>query len=63
MAKLKIKLVKSLIRALPNQKANAQSLGLRKIGDVTVQNDDSGVRGKIKVLTHLVSVESTPDVQ
>lgn len=61
MGKIKIKLVKSLIRALPNQKVNAQALGLRKIGDTTIQNDDGGSRGKIKVLAHLVSVEAVPD--
>jgi large subunit ribosomal protein L30 len=63
MDKIKIKLARSLIRALPNQKANAQALGLRKIGDVTIQNDDGSVRGKIKKLSHLVSVENIPDNQ
>ncbi len=63
MGKIKIKLVRSLIRAIPNQKANAQALGLRKIGDFTIQNDDASVRGKIKKISHLVSVENTPDNQ
>lgn len=61
MGKLKIKLVRSLIRAIPSQRANAQALGLRKIGDTTIQNDDGGARGKIKVLAHLVTVEEVPD--
>jgi large subunit ribosomal protein L30 len=61
MAKLKITLVRSLINALPKQKINAQALGLRKIGDVTLQNDDGSTRGKIKVLSHLVSVETVSD--
>lgn len=55
--KLKITLTGSLIAAKPNQKATAKSLGLRKIGDVTVQNNDASVLGKAKVLAHLVKVE------
>jgi large subunit ribosomal protein L30 len=61
MAKLKITLVRSLINVLPKQKINAQALGLRKIGDVTLQNDDDSTRGKIKVLSHLISVETVSD--
>lgn len=55
--KLRITLTGSLIAAKPNQKATAKSLGLRKIGDVTVQNNDASVLGKAKVLAHLVKVE------
>lgn len=56
---LKITLVKSLIAALPNQKATAASLGLRKIGDTTLQQDNAAVAGKIKVISHLLKVEKT----
>ena len=54
----KVTLVKSLICAKPNQKATAASLGLRKIGDSIVLNDDATLAGKIKVLSHLVKVEN-----
>lgn len=54
---LKITLVKSLIGGKPAQKATAKSLGLNKIGDVTVQPDDASVQGKIHVVEHLVKVE------
>ncbi len=54
----KVTLVKSLIGCLPNQIATAKSLGLRKIGDVTVQKDDAVLAGKIKVVSHLVKVEN-----
>ena len=37
MAQLKVKLVKSLIGSKKDQIATAQALGLRKIGDETVQ--------------------------
>lgn len=54
---LKVTLTKSLIASKPNQKATAASLGLRKIGDSIVANDDAVLAGKIKVLAHLVTVE------
>ena len=56
---VKITLVKSLIAALPAQKATAASLGLRKIGDTTEQKDTPALAGKIKVISHLVKVETT----
>ena len=58
MANVKVTLVKSLIGAKPNQKATAKSLGLNKIGDSIVHNDDAVLAGKIKVLAHLVKVET-----
>ncbi len=54
----KVTLIKSLIGAIPNQKATAKSLGLRKIGDCIVCNDDAVLAGKIRVLAHLVKVEN-----
>ena len=54
----KVILVKSLIGAKPNQKATAKSLGLNKIGDFIVHNDDAVLAGKIKVISHLVKVEN-----
>ncbi len=53
----KVTLVKSLIAAKPNQKATAASLGLRKIGDSIVHEDNAVLAGKIKVISHLVKVE------
>lgn len=54
---LKIKLEKSLIGRLEKQKKTAASLGLRKIGDVSVQEENAATNGKIEVIKHLVSVE------
>ena len=56
MAKLRIELVKSLNGRLEKQTATARSLGLRKIGDVTVQPDEAGVRGKIAKIGFLLQV-------
>ena len=56
MEKVKVVLVKSLIAAKPAQKATAEALGLRKIGDVTVQPDNAATKGKINKIIHLVEV-------
>ena len=57
MEKIKVTLTKSLIAAKPNQKATAASLGLNKIGDSIVHEAGDVINGKIKVISHLVSVE------
>ena len=55
MAK-KVELVKSLIGRKQDQIATAHSLGLRKIGDCTVQPDNAATLGKITKISHLVKV-------
>ena len=55
---LKITLEKSLIGRLEKQKKTAASLGLKKIGDVSVQEDNAAVKGKIEVIKHMVRVEN-----
>ena len=54
----KITLIKSLIGCKPNQKATAASLGLNKIGDFIVHEDNAVLAGKVKVIAHLVAVET-----
>lgn len=56
MANLKISLVKSLNSKTKNQIAVAESLGLKKIGAVTVQPDNAQTQGKIKKISHLIKV-------
>ena len=53
----KVILIKSLIGAKPNQKATAASLGLKKIGDSVLHEEGAVLNGKVKVLSHLVTVE------
>ena len=58
MAKnLKIKLVKSLNGRLDKHIATANSLGLRRIGDTTVQPDNAMTLGKIQQISYLIRVE------
>ena len=56
MANLNIKLVKSLNCRLEKQVATAHSMGLRKIGDITVQPDNDQTRGKIAKIGYLLQV-------
>ena len=56
MANLKITLVKSLNGRLEKHIATANSMGLRKIGDVTVQPDNDQTRGKIAKIGYLLQV-------
>ena len=56
MANLKIKLVKSLNGRLEKHIATAESLGLRKIGNVTIQPDNAQTRGKIAKIGYLLQV-------
>ena len=56
MATLNIKLVKSLNGRLVKHKATAEALGLRKIGDTTVQPDNPATRGKIARIGYLLQI-------
>ena len=57
-----VTLTKRLIGAKPNQKATAKSLGLVKIGDFIVHEDNGALAGKGRVLAHLVTVETVENV-
>lgn len=56
MANLKIELVKSLNGRLEKHIATAESLGLHKIGQVTIQPDNTQTRGKIAKIGYLLRV-------
>lgn len=57
MSKLKITQVKSKIGSRQNQRETLRTLGLRKIGQSTVREDQPAVRGMIRTVAHLVKVE------
>lgn len=57
MANLKITLSKSVIGANKSQKATAQALGLKKTNGSVVRPDVDSVRGMIRKINHLVTVE------
>jgi large subunit ribosomal protein L30 len=57
MKTLKITLAKSISGRNKKHIATAISLGLTKIGDVTVQPDNEQTRGKIAQISYLIKVE------
>ncbi len=54
--KVKITLKKSLIGRVPAHIVTANSLGLHKVGDANVLEDNAGVQGKIKQISYLLDV-------
>jgi large subunit ribosomal protein L30 len=57
MADLKITLKKSLIGEKPKTRATVRGLGLRRMHQTVTQQDNDVVRGMIRKVAHLVTVE------
>ena len=55
--KLAITQVRSTIGCKQNQRDTLKSLGLRKIRQTVERDDNSQIRGMIKTVRHLVTVE------
>ena len=55
--KLKITLIRSGINRPENQKRTVKALGLGKLHSTRIINDTVAVRGMIRTVSHLVSVE------
>ena len=52
-----VTLKRSLIGCKKGQIATAHSLGLRRVGNASVQPDNAATRGKIIKINHLVQVK------
>jgi large subunit ribosomal protein L30 len=59
--KIRIRLIRSVIKALPKQRATVRSLGLRKIGSTNELEANPAVLGMVKAVSHLVAVEEIPN--
>lgn len=57
MSKLKITYSKSVIGYNKTQKATVEALGLRKLNQTIEHDDTSVIRGMVRKVEHLVSVE------
>jgi large subunit ribosomal protein L30 len=57
LAKLKVKLVKSIIGRKENQISTVKALGLKKINSEVEHNDTPQIRGMIQKVIHLVEVK------
>jgi large subunit ribosomal protein L30 len=55
--KLRITLVKSPIGYSRRQKGTVRALGLRRLNQAVVQEDNSVIRGMVTKVNHLVEVE------
>lgn len=59
--KLKVTLVRSPIDRTKKQKDTVRGLGLRRLNHSTVLEDTPAVRGMIRKVQHLVTVEPADD--
>jgi large subunit ribosomal protein L30 len=57
MAELKVTQIKSKIGGKKEHRDSLRSLGLHRIGDTVVKQDRPEIRGMIKAVRHLVTVE------
>jgi large subunit ribosomal protein L30 len=55
--KLRITLIKSPIGYSRRQKGTVRALGLRRLNQTVVQEDNSVIRGMVTKVNHLVEVE------
>jgi len=61
MAKLKIRQVKSAINRSGMQKKTIRALGIRRMHQEVVHEDNPCIRGMVKKVEHLVEVEEVND--
>ena len=54
---LKITLVKSVIGAVPKNRATVEAMGLRKLNKSIILPDNAATRGQIRQVSHLLKVE------
>lgn len=59
--KLKVKLVRSRIAAVPKNKRTVEALGLRKVGQVVIHDDNPCIRGMLHKVKHMVDVHPVED--
>lgn len=62
MSKIAITLRKSKVGSNKKQLANLEALGLRKIGHKVEHLDSPQIRGMVKKIEHLVTVEKAGEV-
>ena len=57
MGQIKVTQIRSKIGGTKVQRDTLRSLGLKRIGDTVVKEDRPEIRGMVRTVTHLVSVE------
>ena len=61
MAILKVTLTRSLIGRPEDQRATVKALGLKKTNTFVMQDDTPVIRGMVRKVEHLVTVEEIQD--
>jgi large subunit ribosomal protein L30 len=61
VSSLKVRQVRSSVGGKQNQRDTLRTLGLRRIGDESIRQDRPEVRGMIKTVAHLVTVEEVDE--
>jgi large subunit ribosomal protein L30 len=56
-ARLKVTQVRSKVGGIQAHRETLRTLGLKRIGDVVVKEDRPEVRGMVRAVRHLVTVE------
>jgi len=57
MARLRITLIRGLVGCTERQRETVRTLGLRKIRDAVERDDSPAVRGAVRAVAHLITVE------
>ena len=57
MTSLRVRQVRSGVGGKQNQRDTLRTLGLKRVGDESLRQDRPEVRGMIKTVAHLVTVE------
>ena len=57
MTRLKVSQTRSGVGGKQNQRDTLRTLGLKRIGDVSVKEDRPEIRGMINTVSHLITVE------
>ena len=57
MSKIKITWTKSAIGYAKDQKATIKAMGLRRLNDIVIKEDNPTIRGMVHKVRHLVKVE------
>jgi large subunit ribosomal protein L30 len=63
MSRLKVTQTRSEIGGKHNHRETLRTLGLKRIGDVVVKEDRPEIRGMVRTVTHLVSVQVIEEVE
>ena len=62
VTRLRVTQIRSKIGGKQNQRDTLRTLGLHRIGAVVVKDDRPEVRGMVRTVAHLVTVEEVDDL-